>query len=186
MQIKTIQLCCSGTKETLHSLDGQSKICNWAYNNAIECANELKQEFKETGNPDIAKILYTKRGLRDRLPSLKKEHPFLKTVHSSPLKNAALRASNAIQAHQKGKKGKRRKESGWPKFRSWQSNWFSLLYDEPNKGFKVIGDTLKLSLGTDLNKKRLFLTLQLKEAHRLKGYWRAVVNCYKKSKLICN
>src|SRR5207245_11498937 len=109
---KVIKLRLEATEETFRSLDGQSKICNWLYNNLLETANSLRGEFIQTKNPEIAKILYTKRGLRDLLPLLKQELPFLKAVHSSPSKNTGLRVSGAIQACQKSKKGKRRGKKG--------------------------------------------------------------------------
>jgi putative transposase len=167
--IKVIKIQLEAPKEAFRSLDGQSKICNWLYNRLLEKGNALRKEFIQTKNSELAKILYTARGLRNLLPSLKKEHPFLKSVHSSPLKNTALRLSQAIQARQQSKKGKRRgKEIGWPRFRSWQASWFSLLFDEPSKGFKVLGDTLQLSLGMGDGRKRQSLSFTLKEAHLLK------------------
>ena len=75
-------------------VEGQSRIVNWAYNHLLEKANQWKEEFKKTGNPELSKIIYTKTGLRDLLPELKKEYPFLKAVHSVPLKNAALSKSS--------------------------------------------------------------------------------------------
>jgi len=152
-----------------NELDGQSRICNWLYNHLLERGRQLKEEFI-SGNPEASKILYTERGLRNQLPKIKGEHPFLKVVHSSPLKNTALRLSEAIQAHQKSKKGKRRgKKMGWPKFRSWKRKWFSLFYDEPNKGFKIEGDTLILSLGMGEDRKRRSVILRLAEANLLKN-----------------
>lgn len=156
-------------EQTARELDGQSRICNWLYNALLERSQELKREFIQSGNPSAAKILYTKRGLRNELPKLKKKHPFLKVVHSSPLKNTALRLSKAIRAHQKSKQGKRKgKEMGWPQFRAWKRNWFSLFYDEPEKGFKIHGKTLILSLGMGEDRKHRSLTLNLPEAHLLK------------------
>jgi putative transposase len=158
-------------KNSFLILDGQSRICNWLYNRLLEYANSTKSTALETNNLKLIETIYTQRGLRNLIPDLKKEHPFLKTVHSSPLKNVALRLSSSIQDHQKSKKGKRKGDvTGWPKFKAWQANWFSLLYDEPKKGFKVTGDILRISYGVDKNKKRLFTTFRLKEAHRLKGY----------------
>ncbi len=151
-------------------LDGQSRICNWLYNRLLEKSQELKNEFIQSGNPGASKTLYTKRGLRNELPLLKKVHPFLKVVHSSPLKNTALRLSDAIQSHQKSKKGKRKgKRVGWPKFRAWKRSWFSLFYDEPEKGFKIQGHTLILSLGIGEDRKRRSVLLGLPEAHLLKS-----------------
>ena len=79
------------TTTTARELDGQSRICNWLYNYLIEKSQQLKLEFIQSGNAEASKTLYTKRGLRNLLPQLKEEHPFLKVVHSSPLKNTALR-----------------------------------------------------------------------------------------------
>lgn len=58
---------------------------------------------------------------------------------------------------------------GWPRFRSWQASWFSLLFDEPNKGFKILDDTLQVSLGMGDERKRQSLSFTLKEAHLLKN-----------------
>lgn len=150
-------------------LDGQSRICNWLYNKLLSEALLLRQKFIQTKEPQLAKTVYTKRGLRNLLPTLKEEKPFLKVVHSSPLKNAALRLSNSIQAHQKSKKGKRKgKITGWPKFRSWKASWFSLLYDEPNKGFKIDHDQLILSLGTGEDRKRRAISIPIKNGDLLK------------------
>ena len=80
-----------------------------------------------------------------------------------------LRLSEAIQVHQKAKQGKRKgRQMGWPKFRSWKRSWFSLFYDEPEKGFKIQGNNLILSLGMGQDRKRRSLILSLPEAHLLK------------------
>lgn len=50
-------------------LDSQSMICNWAYNHILEIANDLRVGYISTQDPEIGKILYTERGLRDLLPS---------------------------------------------------------------------------------------------------------------------
>ena len=155
--------------EAANTLNGQSRICNWVYNNLLSQALDLRKNFCKAQNPDTAKTLYTKRGLRNLLPKMKEEHPFLKVVHSSPLKNAALRLSQAIQAHQKSKKGKRAgKLVGFPKFRAWKQKWFSLFYDEPNKGFKVENQNLILSLGMGKERQQRSVTLFLPDADLLK------------------
>jgi putative transposase len=169
-QNTVLKLVCEGEPQAINDLNGQSRICNWLYNNLLERAELLKQEFIQTSNPQAAKDLYTKRGLRNLLPKIKKESPFLKVVHSSPLKNTALRLSNAIQSCQKSKKGKRKgKLIRWPKFRAWKRQWFSLFYDEPDKGFKIEGNSLTLSLGMGEDRKQRSLTLTLREAHLLHG-----------------
>jgi putative transposase len=155
--------------EEINSLDGQSRICNWLYNHLLEIALNLKTQFCQTQDQNTAKTLYTERGLRNLLPNIKQEHPFLKVVHSSPLKNTALRLSSAIQEHQKSKKGKRAgAHVNFPKFRKWKQKWFSLFYDEPEKGFKIEGQTLTISLGMGEDRKQRSLSLHLPEAHLLK------------------
>lgn len=165
-----LKLIVKPTADGKSKLDGQSRICNWLYNHLLEKSQALKSEFIQSGNSEACKTLYTKRGLRNLIPGLKVENPFLKVVHSSPLKNTALRLSDAIQTHQKSKKGKRKgKEVGWPKFRSWKQKWFSLFYDEPEKGFKIEGQNLILSLGMGEDRKHRSLTIELPEAQLLKN-----------------
>ncbi len=142
------------------ALDGQSRICNWLYNRLLEHAGELRARYCEDQDPETARALYTERGLRNRLPALKAQHPFLNTVHSSPLKNAALRVSDSIRRYQDARHGRRSGGAvGWPRFRSWKAKWFSLLYDEPNKGFRLDGNALRLSLGRDANGRRRSVTV---------------------------
>ena len=138
LKVSALKLSLKVDEKSAAILDGQSKICNWLYNHLLESANFLKKTFIETKEAAVSLTLYSKRGLRNLVPDIKQRCPFLKTVHSSPLKNVALRLTSVIQDHQNSKKGKRLGTiTGWPKFRSWKKNWFSLLYDEPNKGFKV-------------------------------------------------
>jgi putative transposase len=169
MSNTVLKLVLNPIEEDSSVLDGQSRICNWLYNHLVEKATLFRREFCETQNSATAKMLYTKRGLRNLLPKIKQEKPFLKVVHSSPLKNTALRLSNAIQSHQKSKKGKRKGKHGWPKFRSWKEKWFSLFYDEPGKGFNVQDNILTLSLGTGQDRKRRSLTIPIADSHLLKG-----------------
>lgn len=144
---------------------GQMKICNWVYNRLLEKANELRDSYLRDQDADVGKTLYSQRGLRNLVPTLKAEHPFLKSVHSSPLKNAALQLTRAIQDYQKSRKGKRKgKATGWPSFRSHKVKPFSLLYDEPGKGFKVDGRSLRLSLGQTSEGQRIYVTGTLEKA----------------------
>ncbi|MCX6990547.1 MAG: transposase [Chlamydiae bacterium] len=163
-----LKLLIEPQQEEQKILDGQSRICNWLYNDLLDKAQTYKKEFKE-GNKESGRTLYTKRGFRNLLPQMKEHHPFLKEVHSSPLKNAALRCSDAIRTHQKSKKGLRKgKLVGWPKFRGWKRKWFSLFYDEPTKGFSIEGQTLKLSLGMGEDRKQRSIEIPLPEAAVLK------------------
>jgi putative transposase len=145
-------------------LDGQSRIANWLYNKLLEQAHALRQQYRASQDKTVGKTLYTERGLRDLIPALKEQHPFLKSVYSSPLKNAALRLSQAIRAYQDGKHGRRAKAVNWPRFRAWKRAWFSLHYDEPHKGYHLVGRTLTLSLGKAAEGHQIKLTLTLAEA----------------------
>ena len=149
-------------------LDSQSRIANWLYNQLLEQANSLRQQYRETEDQPrrdlIGLILYTERGLRNLIPELKAQHPFLKVVYSSVLKNAALRLSKAIRDYQASRHGRRKgKPVNWPKFRAWKRAWFSLQYDEPHKGYTLAGRALTLVLGQDAAGQQLSLSLTLAE-----------------------
>lgn len=163
VSVRRIQLDLTNEQKAI--LDGQSKICNWLYNHLLDKANSLRFEYRVSQSEDVAKQLYTQRGLRNMIPNVKTNHKFLCAVHSSPLKNAALRLSDSIQDYQDGKHGRRKgKPTGWPQFRSWKKKWFSLLYDEPKKGFSVSGKKLNISFGKNEDGKRIRVTLKLFES----------------------
>lgn len=151
-------------------LDDQSRKANRLHNTVLEKAYEALDEFKKTGNKEVARKVFGKYGLRNLVPKIKDQHPFLKSVHSSPLKNAALRATNSFKSYFDSKHKRRKGPSiQRPRFSSWKRKWFSLLYDEPNNGFKVIGSTLRLSLGTGIERKRHHLSIPLIGVKALKG-----------------
>lgn len=139
-------------KKDKRILDGQPKICNWLYNKLLEITIN---DYKENNNE---KNLLHGRNLRGLVPGLKRENNFLNSVHSSPLKNTALRLRDSyIKFFGRGK--------GFPHYKAWKDNWFSLFYDEPNKGFKILEENnLQISLGIDELKKRLKVRGQLKES----------------------
>src|SRR5947208_16332494 len=87
-------------------LDSQSKIGNWLYNQLLERANGLRQQYRQSQDKQVAKTRYTERGVRDLLPSLKAQYPFIKTVYSSVRKNDALRLPKAIRQYQEGRTGR--------------------------------------------------------------------------------
>ena len=78
-------------KEQELQLDGQSKMCNWLYNQLFELVEE---DYK---NEKLKKLL-NGRNLRDEVPKIKEKSPFLYKVHSSPLKNAAIRLKDAYES----------------------------------------------------------------------------------------
>ncbi len=146
---RKVQVIFSEQEENI--LDGQSKICNWSYNKLLEiCITD----YKENNN---ANNYLLGRNLRDQIPKLKTEFAFLKTVHSSPLKNTALRLKEAYdRAFKQG--------NGLPKYRSWKKRWFSLLYEEPNKGFKLLDNhRIQITLGVNEDNKRIKVVGTLKE-----------------------
>ena len=102
-----VKIALEARKEQAVILDSQSKIANWLYNRLLERANDLRKRYRESQDKEVGRTLYTERGLRDLIPDLKAEHPFLKAVYSSVLKNAALRLSKAIRDYQDGKYGRR-------------------------------------------------------------------------------
>ena len=123
-------------EEDEYTLDGQSKICNWLYNQLLDAC---RHDYKYNGN---AKKLLTGRNLRNYGTTLKKEHLFLNTVFSSVLKEPSSRLKKAYDKFFN-------EGAGYPKFRSWKKKWFSLVFDEPNKGWEVKDDgkTISISLG---------------------------------------
>ncbi len=151
-------------EEDAYILDGQSKICNWFYNQLLDaCINDYKYN-------NNAKKLLNGRNLRNYGTSLKEEHPFLNTVFSSVLKEPSARIKKAYDKFFKEK-------AGYPKYRSWKNKWFSLVFDEPNKGWEVKegGKCISISLGDIPNlpkekgKKNPSVTGELKEKVELKN-----------------
>lgn len=123
-------------QEDTYILDGQSKICNWFYNQLLDACIK---DYKYNGN---AKKLLNGRNLRNYGTTLKDEYQFLNTVFSSALKEPSSRIKKAYDKFFK-------EGAGYPKYRSWKKKWFSLVFDEPNKGWEVKedGKTLSISLG---------------------------------------
>ena len=86
----------------------------------------ISEEEKER----ILKTIYTEGGMRDLLPLAKLEHPHLKLVYSSPLKNVGLNLAKGIKAHQAGR-------SEWIRQKKWKLHWTTLEYDEVGKGSRL-------------------------------------------------
>jgi putative transposase len=143
------------SKEDILALDGQSKICNWLYNQLVQITRD---DYKNGSPLELLKD----RNLRDYATKMKEEHPFLRTVHSSPLKNTALRLKDAYDRFFNG-------QNGYPKFRSWKEKWFSLYYDEPKKGFKLLDSkTIQITFGKDESGNQLRIKGTLKKPFFIK------------------
>jgi putative transposase len=138
-------------------LDGQSRICNWLYNVLYETNEE---EYKEKGKENK---LLSGRNLRNEVPKIKENMQFLNAVHSSPLKNVALRLKQSYVSFFKG-------ITEHPKYRSWKKKWFSLYYDEPNKGWKILDNNqIEISLGqSEVTGKYIHVVGNLKENLKLR------------------
>jgi putative transposase len=141
-------------KKDQYILDGQSKICNWLYNQLLDLSIK---DYKENNNDN--KYL-TGRNLRDQVPKFKVDSTFLETVHSSPLKNSAIRLKESFNRFFKG-------NAKYPNFRPWKKKWFSLLYDEPSKGFKINGREIEISLGKNESNKHLHVIGTLCESLKI-------------------
>lgn len=138
-----------------HTLDGQSKICNWLYNHLLDIC---KRGYFENNN---SLNLMKDRNLRDQVPLLKEAYSFLNSVHSSPLKNTALRLREAFDRYFDG-------NCEYPKFRSYKKKWFSLYFDEPKKGFKLLDQRIiRITLGKGCDNKQMHVIGTLKENLKL-------------------
>ncbi|WP_049890893.1 RNA-guided endonuclease InsQ/TnpB family protein [Methanohalobium evestigatum] len=144
----------SGEDENI--LDGQSKICNWLYNYLYDM---VEYDYKYNGSRNK---LINKYNLRNQVPRLKEEKPFLKTVYSSVLKNVAIRLAKSYENFFQIP------EVGHPQHRSWKTKWFSLEYEE-KIGWKIDGKTVIISLGKDKYSKQLKVVGTLNEKPKLDG-----------------
>ena len=62
------------SKEDQQILDGQSKICNWLYNQLLDqCVTDHRDNNNE-------RKLLSGRNLRDQVPVMKKDNAFLEAV----------------------------------------------------------------------------------------------------------
>ena len=144
------------SKENQLILDGQSKILNWLYNHLLDLSIKQYDQVK-IGTLDKT-LLNKKYGLRNYMVNEMKESPdykFINSVYSKPLKESAMRLENSFKKLFKEK-------TGYPKFRSWKKNWFSLFYDEANVGYKIENDKLTISCGKDSEGKRIKIEAILK------------------------
>jgi putative transposase len=137
-------------------LDSQSRMCNKLYNMLLERVVSNKEKGYE---------LLKGRNLRDLVVQIKQEHRYFYSVHSSPLKNVGLRLKKSFDNMYKLK-------NAYPNYKSFSRQWFSLYYDEPNKGIKVKNKTIRISLGCKLDEKgkkqRLYLNGKLGEKINLR------------------
>lgn len=127
-------------------LDGQSKISNWLYNQLLDIAI---CDYKDGNTLKLA----SGNNARDyMINTLKPKHPFLNTVNTRVTNNTAMRLATSYKNFfERGNKG-------FPKFKSWSRNWFSLQYSEiAERGVKIDNHDVKISLGKDEKGDRLYV-----------------------------
>ena len=181
-RIVSVRMALDLDATTARILDGQSRIANWLWNDLLETANDHREKLlsspRSTGDATVAgdatassnvpnnhlTHLYSRYAIRDAMVERKETAPWTKTLHSSVSKNVALRLTKAIKDTRKSGVGARSKPLSWPVYKRWADQWFSLEYDEPNKGFVRDGRDLALSLGKDVSGKRLRVTVRLHES----------------------
>lgn len=122
--------------EDAQTLDNQSKICNWLYNRLLET---VEKDYKENNNANHYLSGYN---LRNHIQELKETHPFLRTVHSTVIKEPAYRLKRAYEKHFDDPEN-----VGFPHYRSWSKKWFSLVYDNPEAGWKADNLNIDITLG---------------------------------------
>jgi putative transposase len=97
--------------------------CRWLYNRLLE---ERRDTYERTGN---GISLYSQI---NRFPTLKRENPALREVHSQVLQNVAVRIDLAFKAF--FRRVKARQKPGYPRFRG-ANRYDSFTY--PQSGFRV-------------------------------------------------
>lgn len=123
------------SKEDELILDGQSRILNWLYNQLLTLC---KDDYEKNNNENR---FLNDRNLRNYVAQVMKEkHPFLETVHSSPVKEVSFRLKDAFIRLFTG-------QNQYPNYRSWKKNWYSLFFDEPKKGWEIKDNKLLIMLG---------------------------------------
>ena len=135
-------------------LDGQSKICNWTYNQLLSLSID---DYKLSGNTLKLASGYNARDYM--VNEMKPKNPFLKSVSSTPLKNTALRLKKSYEKFFK------EVNVGFPKFKSWKRQWFSLEYDNINRqGVEIFDHELTLCLGkSEETGKQMYVTGIMKD-----------------------
>lgn len=147
-------------KENSLILDSQSKILNWLYNHLLDECQKNYQNFKDGLITEDELIIKGRYGLRDYMVNeIKPKHSFLSVVYSKPLKEVSTRLNQAFKMFMK-------KQGGYPNFRAWKKNWFSLYYDEPFVGYSIEDDVLIVNCGKDINNKKIIVKAKLTEKLR--------------------
>ena len=127
-------------------LDGQSKINNWLYNQLLDIAID---DYK-SGN--LLKLASSNNARDYMINTLKPKHPFLNTINTRVTNNTAMRLTTSYKNFfERGNKG-------FPKYKSWSREWFSLHYSEiAERGVKIDNYDVRISLGVNDKGERLYV-----------------------------
>jgi putative transposase len=107
-------------------------------------------DYQQSGN--TLKLASGNNARDYMINTLKPKHPFLNTVNTRVTNNTAMRLSTSYKNFfERGNKG-------FPKFKSWSRNWFSLQYSEiAERGVKIDNHDVKISLGVNKKGERLYV-----------------------------
>ena len=133
--IKTRTYELSLTKEQKNIIDIVSNTLRVAYNNLLGLAIA---DYNDNNN---SLNLLHNRNIRDYLIRNKKGTDY-ENYYSSLVKNTALRLKSAYINFFKYNRG-------YPKFKAYNRDWFSLYYDEPGKMPTINGNKVLIKLGKD-------------------------------------
>jgi putative transposase len=159
-------------KEDQLIIDGQSKICNWIYNEVLHTCitdyNENENKLKLTSGYNTRDYF---------INQIKPNNTFTKSVYGMVGECAALRVKTSFkQFFERG-------NVGFPKYNSWKENWFSLEYTKPrSQGIKINDKNITFTLGKDLNGKQMYVTGVLKDAVKYEKYSLNTVTLVKEGK----
>jgi len=137
-------------KESEELLDSQSKTLNCVYNKLLTLC---KEDYADGNKHEFL----SKHNLRDYMVNtMKKEFPFLNTIFAHVLQEVPKRL---LKAYTKAF----HEHAGFPKYRSWQQKWFSLVYDDL-RGWNIDNNTLELTLGK-IDKEFISQQITIKSKH---------------------
>ncbi|MBH8593315.1 RNA-guided endonuclease InsQ/TnpB family protein [Paenactinomyces guangxiensis] len=119
------------TPEQIRKIEWTLSMCRWLYNCMLE---QRKTAYKHYG----ITLNYNKQATE--LPSVKKECPEFKEIHSQVLQDVAKRLQKAFDAF--FLRIKRGEKAGYPRFQG-KNRYDSFTY--PQSGFALEGKFLKLS-----------------------------------------
>src|SRR5437867_12922084 len=118
------------TKKQATLMSNMLDQCRWLYNQLLE---QRKTAWEQT---QASVSLYDQHAM---LPTIKKQHPGLKGVHSQVLQNVAVRMDLAFEAF--FRRVKAGENPGYPRFRG-KGRYNSMCYPQYGNGANLAADML--------------------------------------------